>query len=165
MATAADNRALVERFYTAFQNHDAAGMNACYAPDVRFRDPVFEQLKGDEARGMWNMLNSRNSRLELTFEIGKVSEAEGEASWVAKYTFPTTGRDVDNHVRSHFWFKDGLVTRQEDQFNLWQWAGMALGPRGRLLGWAPPVQASIRKQARGNLDKFLARTSQETATG
>jgi ketosteroid isomerase-like protein len=163
MAAADDNRAVIDRFYTAFQRHDAATMNACYAPDVRFRDPVFEQLKGDEARGMWSMLHSRNSGLELTYEIGKVSDAEGEASWVAKYRFPATGRDVENHVQSHFWFKDGLVTRQEDHFNLWQWAAMALGARGRLLGWAPPVQGAIRKQARGNLDKFLARTSEDPA--
>ncbi len=156
MSTSPDNRDTIERFYTAFQNHDAAGMNACYAPDVRFRDPVFEQLKGDEARAMWNMLNSLGAGLELTYAVGKVDEAEGEASWVAKYQFSATGRDVENHIRSHFWFKDGLISRQEDTFDLWKWASMALGPKGQLLGWLPPVQGSIRKQARGNLDKFMA---------
>ncbi|HEY8740888.1 MAG TPA: hypothetical protein VIN56_09885 [Candidatus Dormibacteraeota bacterium] len=94
---------LLGRFYGAFQKLDPATMNACYAPEVRFR-----------------------------------------------------GRDVENHVRSHFWFKDGLITRQEDSFDLWKWASMALGPMGQFLGWLPPVQASIRKQAKGNLDKFTA---------
>ena len=29
---------LIERFYSAFQKRDAAGMAACYAPDVKFGD-------------------------------------------------------------------------------------------------------------------------------
>ncbi|MFN2465838.1 MAG: nuclear transport factor 2 family protein [Candidatus Dormibacteria bacterium] len=156
MTSAAENRAVIERFYTAFQHHDAAGMNACYTTDIRFRDPVFQDLAGDEVRAMWNMLNSRNAGLELAFQVGTVDDAEGHATWVAKYHFSATGRDVENHVHSHLWLKDGLIARQEDQFDLWRWASMALGPRGQFLGWLPPVQGSIRKQARGNLDRFMS---------
>lgn len=152
---AAANRGLIERFYTAFQDKDAAGMNACYAPDIRFRDPVFEQLSGDRARGMWSMLNAADSGLELTYTIGSVSADEGEATWVANYNFSATGRAVENHVTSHFWFADGLIKRQEDTFSLYRWASQALGPQGMLLGWTPMVQGAIRKRAAGNLNKFL----------
>ena len=153
-ATAA-NIALLDRFYSAFQAFDADAMNACYAPDIRFRDPVFERLDGDRARSMWKMLASRNNGLELTYELGRVDSAEGDATWVAKYNFAATGRAVENHVQSHFWLKDGLITRQEDTFDLYKWASMALGMKGTLLGWLPPVQGSIRKQAREGLDKFM----------
>ena len=150
------NRALIEKFYTSFQAKDAAGMNACYAPDVRFRDPVFEQLNGDRARAMWSMLNAANSGLKLDYQVKSVSAGEGEATWVANYTFSATGRAVENHVTSHFWFADGQIKRQEDSFSLYRWAAQALGLQGQLLGWTPMVQAAIRSRARGNLDKYLA---------
>ena len=61
-----------------------------------------------------------------------------------------------NHISSRFWFADGLIARQEDTFDLYRWASMALGPVGRLLGWTPVIQGQIRKGAAGNLDKFMA---------
>lgn len=153
---AGQNRQLIENFYRSFQRLDADGMNACYAQDVSFRDPVFMQLTGDQVRGMWKMLATGNRGIDLTYEVGEVGEAEGHATWVAKYNFTATGRSVENHISSHFWFKDGLIARQEDTFGLWRWASMALGPRGMLAGWLPPVQAQIRAQARGRLEKFTA---------
>jgi ketosteroid isomerase-like protein len=153
---AGHNRQLIERFYGAFQRLDAEAMNACYAPGIRFKDPVFEQLEGERARAMWKMLASGSRGIDLTYEVGEVNETEGLATWVAKYNFTATGRSVENHIRSHFWFSDGLIARQEDSFDLWRWAGMALGPKGRLTGWLPPVQAQIRAQARGRLEKFMA---------
>ena len=155
---AAANRALIEKFYTAFQNKDAATMNACYAPDIRFRDPVFEQLHGDRARAMWSMLNAASGTLQLSYEVGRVDSETGEATWVANYDFSATGRHVENHISSHFWFANGLIKRQEDSFSLYRWASQALGPQGRLLGWTPIVQGAIRKRARGNLDKYLGGT-------
>ncbi|HEV1997636.1 MAG TPA: nuclear transport factor 2 family protein [Candidatus Dormibacteraeota bacterium] len=153
---AGQNRQLLETFYSSFQRLDADGMNACYAPDVSFRDPVFMQLDGDHARGMWKMLASGSRGIDLTYEVGEVGEAEGRATWVAKYNFTATGRSVENHISSHFWFKDSLISRQEDTFDLWRWASMALGPKGMLTGWLPPVQAQIRAQATDRLDKFMA---------
>ena len=156
IGSAAENAALVGRFYQAFQKFDAAAMNACYAQDVSFTDPVFRTLRGDRARGMWSMLASRGGALDLTYQVGAVDEATGSATWQARYVFSPTGRAVENHISSRFWFADGLIQRQEDTFDLWRWASMALGARGRLLGWAPPVQAAIRKQAADGLDRFLA---------
>jgi ketosteroid isomerase-like protein len=44
------NTKLINRFYTAFQKRDADAMNACYAPGIRFSDPVFGALEGDRAQ-------------------------------------------------------------------------------------------------------------------
>lgn len=40
------NELLIERFYGAFGEGDGAAMEACYAPDVRFSDPVFTACGG-----------------------------------------------------------------------------------------------------------------------
>ena len=47
---------LIEGFYKAFDEGNGKAMAACYAPDVRFSDPVFPDLRGDRAGAMWRML-------------------------------------------------------------------------------------------------------------
>ena len=59
------NEELLERFYGAFAKRDGAGMEACYSPDVSFSDPVFTDLHGAEAGGMWRMLTGRAKDLEV----------------------------------------------------------------------------------------------------
>ena len=46
------NAGLLTAFYSALQRRDAAAMNACYAPDIRFRDAVFD-LVGWRARAIF----------------------------------------------------------------------------------------------------------------
>src|ERR1035437_2144350 len=128
MATEA-NTELINDFYSAFQTRDADAMNACYAPGVKFSDPVFGALDGDRARAMWKMLAGRSAGLELTYQVGAGDDSTGNATWQEKYDFSQTGRKVDNHISSKFWFENGLITRQEDNFNRWR-----LGPLG---GGAP----------------------------
>lgn len=50
---------------------------------------------------------------------------------------------------------EGKIAAHRDAFDLWRWAGMALGARGRLLGWLPPVQASVRRQADASLRAYV----------
>ncbi len=152
---AAANTELINRFYGALRLRAAARMAACYAPGIRFSDPVFGRLEGDRARAMWRMLNQPGGGLELAYQLGAVDDAIGAATWQAKYKAPNTDRPVDNHIASRFWFADGLIVRQEDTFDLWKWASMALGATGRFFGWSPMVQGAIRKQALANLDKFI----------
>jgi ketosteroid isomerase-like protein len=135
------NTELINRFYTAFQKRDADAMNACYAPGIRFSDPVFGALEDDRAWAMWKMLAGRSAGLELTYQVGAVDDSTGNATWQAKYDFSQTGRKVDNHISSRFWFENGPIVRQEDTFDLWRWASMALGPKGQFLGWLPRCRA------------------------
>jgi ketosteroid isomerase-like protein len=150
------NAKLIERFYTCFQKKDAEGMAACYHPDVVFSDPVFTELHGDRAGAMWRMLAARAKSLEVTFRDVTADDTRGSAHWEAVYPFSQTGRRVHNVIDASFLFKDGKIIRHEDRFDLWRWAGMALGVKGRLLGWLPPVQGAIRKKAADGLDEFVA---------
>jgi ketosteroid isomerase-like protein len=149
------NELLLDNFYSAFQRRDAAAMAACYADEVVFSDPVFPNLRGDEARSMWRMLCERGKDLSLTFDRVRADDASGSAHWEAAYTFSTTGRRVHNVIDAAFVFKAGRIIRHTDSFDLWKWAGMALGPRGQFLGWLPPVQGAIRQNVRRGLDAFM----------
>jgi ketosteroid isomerase-like protein len=145
---------LLERFYTAFQKRDGDTMAGFYAPDARFSDPVFTDLKGDEPGSMWRMLCSRSKDLALDFEVLQVDDSQGKVRWVARYTFTKTGRPVENHVTSQFAFKDGKIATQRDTFDFWRWSRMALGLSGMLLGWTPIVKNAVRREAARGLAAF-----------
>lgn len=155
-AMAGPNDALIERFYNAFAHGDGAGMAACYAPAVHFRDPAFGDLDGAMAGSMWRMLAStaRDFRLELLEHSS--DETTGSAHWVAHYTFSQTGRPVVNDVHAAFRFKDGLIVDHVDSFDFHRWAGQALGPRGRLLGGTRFLRKAVQERARARLDAFVA---------
>jgi ketosteroid isomerase-like protein len=151
------NEELVTRFYSAFAARDADAMAACYAPDVRFSDPVFPELVGDRARGMWRMLLHRGKDLRVEFSGVRADDREGSAHWEAWYTFSATGRKVHNVIDARFTFKDGLVATHTDSFDFYRWSKQALGPTGLLLGWTPLVRNKVRATAGKGLDDFLAR--------
>jgi ketosteroid isomerase-like protein len=150
------NAALIERFYSAFARRDVEAMLSCYRPDVLFQDPVFGVLAGREARAMWRMLNARAAHLAVEFGDVAATERDGSARWEACYTYTATGRPVHNRIDASFEFRDGLIARHVDRFSLWRWAAMALGARGTLLGWLPPVQKAIRVRASKGLAAYMA---------
>lgn len=149
------NAQLLVNFYTAFSRRDAAGMIACYHPDVHFSDPVFPDLHGPRAGAMWRMLCARGKDLQLHFDDVAADDRQGRARWVATYTFSGTGRRVENHIRASFEFANGKIIRHRDEFPLYRWSRMALGPKGALLGWLPPVQDALRKKADAGLEAYI----------
>jgi ketosteroid isomerase-like protein len=147
---------LIRRFYSAFNEHDGDAMAACYAPDAHFSDPVFTDLRGGEPGAMWKMLTSRADDLRIELAEHDASGDSGSARWIAHYTFTRTGRSVVNDVSAKFLFRDGLIAEHTDDFSFWAWSRQALGPSGMVLGWSPIVRNAVRKQARADLDKFIA---------
>jgi len=145
---------LIEKFYTLFQNRDADGMIACYHSEVLFSDPVFRDLEGPRAGAMWRMLCQRARDLQLEFRDIVADDTTGRAHWEAHYVFSATGRKVHNVIDARFEFRDGKIVRHADTFDLWRWSGMALGAKGKLLGWLPAVQRAIHDKAIAGLDAF-----------
>jgi ketosteroid isomerase-like protein len=143
----ATNAALIERFYAAFAQRDAARMIACYHRAATFSDPVFPALDAKGVAAMWTMLCKRGKDLEIAVSGIAADANSGRAHWVANYTFSATGRKVTNRIDAVFEFRDGSIVRHVDSFNLWRWSAMALGAKGLLMGWLPPVQSAIRGQA------------------
>lgn len=148
------NAELLKRFYQAFQKLDAEIMAQCYAPNIRFSDPVFTDLRGSEAGDMWRMLCSKASDFSLTFDVLAADDQLGKAQWVATYTFSQTGRKIVNHIQAEFEFENGKIVRHTDRFDLWKWTRQALGLKGLLLGWSGIVQNKVRAQAARGLRSF-----------
>ncbi len=153
------NAALIESFYQAFQRRDGEAMATCYHADVRFSDPVFPDLRGSRAGGMWRMLTARkDSDTTVIYSDIHADDAGGTAHWEARYTFPdATGRKVHNCIDARFELRDGKIIRHVDSFDFWKWTRMAMGPIGLALGWTPFLQNAVRKKAATRLDRFLAK--------
>jgi len=149
------NEELIKRLYEAFNRGDGEAMTACYAPGARFSDPVFTDLGADEGPAMWRMLTGRANQLSVHLLEHHADDDHGSAHWTADYTF-RTGRRVHNDVHAEFRFRDGKIIEHRDSFDFAGWARQALGPPGRLLGRTPFLRAKVRKQARADLDNFLA---------
>jgi len=149
------NTNLITTFYDAFERRDHAGMNACYHPDIHFSDPVFTDLYGDEVKAMWHMLCKRGAGLDVTFRDVHADGNTGRAHWEARYTLSKEGNEIHNVVEASFEFRDGLIIRHRDDFDLWRWTRMALGSTGTLLGWSPPIQNKVRAMAMAGLDRFM----------
>jgi ketosteroid isomerase-like protein len=152
------NENLITKFYTAFSNSDAETMAVCYHPNVEFKDPVFGILKGREVSDMWRMLISRGKgNIKIAFSEVKADEKSGASKWIATYNFSKTNRKVVNVIQAKFEFRDGLIIKHTDDFNVWKWTQQALGLSGYLLGWTPFLQQKIQKQSRSLLKIYQER--------
>ena len=49
------NTALLEQFYSAFQQRDYKTMQTCYADNAVFNDPAFVNLDAMHVRNMWEI--------------------------------------------------------------------------------------------------------------
>ena len=151
------NAALIGRFYDALGRRDASAMIACYAPDATFSDPAFPALDAAGVAAMWQMLCARGKDLAVVASGIDADAERGRAHWVATYTYSATNRRVENRIDATFVFRDGLIVRHEDRFDLWRWLRQALGAKGMLLGWLPPVQGAMRAQAARTLADWRTR--------
>jgi ketosteroid isomerase-like protein len=155
------NEALIRKFYTSFQQLDAAGMKACYHEDVLFSDPAFPMLKGKEAGAMWSMLidalNKNKNDWKLEFNNISVTKGEGSCQWEAHYLFSLTGNKVHNRIDAHFTFLDNKIIHHVDMFDFYRWARMAFGLTGTLIGWTPYFQKKVQQKTREQLKKYMTR--------
>lgn len=154
-----DNAAVVAALYAALSRRDGDAMAACYAPDATFSDPVFPDLKGAEVGAMWRMLCGRATDIRVETSDIRADEVSGTAHVEAWYPFSATGRRVHNIIDASFAFRNGLIIRHTDRFDLHRWARQALGPAGWLLGWTPPMQAAIRRNAATALARSQGRAA------
>ena len=150
-----DNAEIIKKFYVSFQNKDWEGMQQCYHDNVQFSDPVFPNLHNKEAKAMWHMLVAASSGLTVTFSNIQATSHSGSCHWEAVYRFSKTGRMVHNKIEANFTFRDGLITKHQDHFDLWKWGRMALGLPGMLFGWAPFMKNRIQRMANRNLAHFM----------
>ncbi|WP_158727862.1 MULTISPECIES: nuclear transport factor 2 family protein [unclassified Flavobacterium] len=154
------NEKTIFKFYTAFTNADASTMCECYHSKIEFRDPVFGLLKENDVCQMWKMLLERsNGNLKVIFSDCKANEFTGSVNWEATYLFSKTNRTVINKINAQFQFKDGLIIKHTDDFDLYKWSKQAFGITGFLLGWTGFFQGKIQQQAQESLRKYIAKNT------
>lgn len=148
------NEALINRFYSAFREHNGPAMAACYHPQATFNDPVFGDLSSAEVKAMWPMLlEVSKGKLNIDYHHVNVQQGIGGAQWDARYVFSATGFPVINHIQARFEFKDGLIYRHQDTFDIQQWRSQAFGIFGTLFGSL--LQDTIAGQARKSLQIYM----------
>jgi ketosteroid isomerase-like protein len=148
---------VITKFYTAFNNLDANTMCACYHDDIVFEDPAFGVLNGNDAKAMWQMLCESQKGKNFSVEVSNIqaNDEEGSAHWEAHYNFSKTGRKVHNKIDATFQFKDGLISKHTDVFNLHQWAKQAMGFKGFILGGTGFFKSKLQKQTNYLLAKYI----------
>ncbi|MFK7832639.1 MAG: nuclear transport factor 2 family protein [Winogradskyella sp.] len=150
---------IIETFYTALNRCDGKAMAACYHDAIIFEDPAFGILKGDRAKAMWLMLceSQQGKGFKVEFSNIEANDNSGSAHWEAFYTFSKTGRKVYNRIDAKFEFKDGLIIKHTDTFNLHQWAKQAMGFKGLIMGRTRYFSSKLKIQTNSMLNKYIAK--------
>ena len=154
------NEQLIAKFYSALVKGDITTMKTCYDPNVEFRDPVFGVLQASEVLAMWEML-IKNSKGNLKIDLSNVlaNEYLGKAQWTATYPFSATNATVVNRIQAQFHFKNGLIIKHIDDFDLYKWSKQAFGIKGALLGWTGFFQNKIQQGAKNSLQNYIQKRS------
>lgn len=147
----------IKTFYDAFSILDANTMISCYHDDIVFKDPAFGFLEGERAKAMWQMLceSQKGKDFKVVFSDIESNVNEGIAHWEAFYTFSKTGRKVHNKIDAKFEFKDGLIIKHTDDFNLHQWASQAMGIKGLIIGRTGYFSRKLKTQTNYLLDRYI----------
>ena len=151
------NGALLQRLFTALDDHDHPTMAACYHPDATFHDIAFNLRGRSDIHAMWHMI-CEDSDIRATFEVLHANDDEGRVALIDHYTFSDTALKVRNVIDSTFRFRQGSIVRHHDHCDPRAWAAMAFpsGVRGFLAGNLRVMRslAATRK-----LNAFRRRTS------
>ena len=89
------------------------------------------------------LLEKSKGNIKIEFSEVKADEYVGSAKWKATYNFSKTNRKVVNVIQAQFQFKDGLIIRHTDYFDIWKWSKQAFGMAGYLFGWTGFFQKKI----------------------
>jgi ketosteroid isomerase-like protein len=134
-ATSAESTAkIATRFYDAFASRDMKTMSKIYAPNVRFHDPVFGTLRGNNRvftpMKMWDATIGKTPA-KISFTVLSSDATSAAVHWQADYEI--FGRPVHNDAISHLTIKNGEIVKQHDEYSWQKWSGQALplGPLAR----------------------------------
>ncbi len=109
---------------------------------------------------MWEMLLSKkDSKASINYEILEVDDKRAKVFWKAEYKYGLKRRAVVNKVTANFIFKDGMILKHIDDFNLWVWSRQALGTSGYLLGWSSYMRHQIQKKTEGLLSSYIDKSN------
>lgn len=161
------NAQTIRRYFGCLAAGDYAGMTACLAPSVEFRDLGF-QLSGREAVGlMWQMLCLREGGIRVSVRDVEADDLGGTANWECQYEFQTDAdspkRSVHNRISSRFRFSplNGLIVEHQDDCDFWTWFEQAMGVKGAALRMLDRVEDAAAPLV--NIEERMRRRVRESA--
>lgn len=155
------NELLLVKFYTAFQENEYEAIAECYHEDVQFSDDMFENLRGDQVRGMWHMFTRGPvEERKMTFQVIDADELRGRGRWHIDYKFSRTGRMVRNDIESEFRFIDGKIISHHDSFDFARWAKQAFGFKGTFMALGP-IRKGVKQKIRQTLETHCEKYADE----
>ncbi len=145
---------LIRNFYTALSNHDAEKMVSFYHDDIVFNDPIFGKLKGQTAKKMWYWLLENGKDMQIKYSNIEGNDAQGSATWEARYTFGIEKRPVLNRVKAYFELKDGKIIKHVDDYSLHRWATQTMGWKGKIMGGTAYFKKKLQFKSRRMLENY-----------
>ena len=163
------NAQTIRRYFGCLAAGDYAGMIACLAEGVEFRDLGF-QLSGRDAVGlMWHMLCLREGGIRVSVRNVAADDVEGTAQWECQYEFQADAdspkRSVHNRISSHFRFDpvSGLIAEHRDECDFWAWFEQAMGAKGTALRMLDGLEDAVVPLV--NVEERLRKRVRESAMG
>lgn len=120
---------VVSQFYEAFARKDVEAMGKLYAPNVKFKDALFQFGDAASTTKMWRKLFSLDPNAKLQFKLDSVQGDVVKGHWVGDYT--VSGRPVHNETPTTLRVVDGKIVEHHDDWSWDRWAPQAL-PAGKL---------------------------------
>jgi ketosteroid isomerase-like protein len=120
--------AVMKRFYDAFLNRRFDEMEKLYAPDVKFKDLVFQYEDRAGTMKMWRKLIGAEGG-QYRFEFDRMEGDVAHGRWVADYQLGN--RKVHNELETRMVVRDGKIVEHVDTADWGKWARQAL-PLGKL---------------------------------
>lgn len=137
MSTAAETRALIERYYAAFNAHSIEGVLECLSEDVAHDVNQGGRRIGKEKFKAFSIHMARCYRESLTDMVIMVSEDGNRAA--AEFTVrgsylatdeglpPAAGQTYSLPAGTFFEIDDGLISRVTTYYNLEDWIAQVKG--------------------------------------
>lgn len=142
-------------YFDHLQDRNAAGAVELCHPDLHYFDPILGDLHGREALARWPIFFAQPHEPSLHFFDITAKDDTVHVRYFLHYTDAETGRKIDHGISAELTIRDNRITHHKDTFDIWRFATMKLGMRGRLLGFLPSTADALRKKARAELDAYL----------
>ncbi|MEO7908849.1 MAG: hypothetical protein ABIV47_04295, partial [Roseiflexaceae bacterium] len=114
---------------------------------------AFFDLQGAQVGAIWRMGWSYLPDIRV---VCTDSDIRGSSVyWATSYTYPPTGRYVEQHLTADLTFVDGTIIRHIDRFNIQEWAQEAYGIVGGMFGGSRLFERWVAAKARTRIAPFL----------
>ena len=143
-ATVPSARQVAEKFYAAFMGLQATQLGQYYAPNVRFKDAIFQYADRAGTLKMWGKILGAKPSPRIRYSVQKVSGDTVQGRWIADYVI--FGNPVHNDITSTMVIRNGQILQHTDAFPFATWAAQAFGLKGTHLEWLaanPHFQAIV----------------------